>query len=131
MSEPEPFATHEDLAKRWHSLLEGEQEQADELLADASDKIRQQAPKANDSSWAQAHARTLTRVCCGMVKRAMQQQASGMPEGVTQSSETTGPFVNGYTWSNPDGSLYLTAEDRKDLGIGIHHAFSIQMIGGQ
>jgi hypothetical protein len=129
MSEPEPFATHTDLELRWHTLLADEQTQADELLADASDKIRQQAPKANDPQWTKAHSRTLTRVCCGMVKRALQQQESGMPAGVTQSSESTGPFVNGYTWSNPDGSLYLTAEDRKDLGIGIHHAFSVQMIG--
>jgi hypothetical protein len=52
-----------------------------------------------------------------MVKRAMQQLSSGTPEGVTQSSESTGPFANSYTWSNPDGNIYLTKEELRDLGV--------------
>lgn len=117
MTEHEPFATVDDLETRWHTLLETERKQAGELLADASDKIRQRVPHVNDLQWVETHSRTLKRVCCSMVKRAMQQLSSGTPEGVTQSSESTGPFANSYTWSNPDGNIYLTKEELRDLGV--------------
>jgi hypothetical protein len=121
------FATAGDLELRWHTLTDTEKTQAETLLADASDKIRSRIPQASDPTWVQAHASTLKRVCCAMVKRAMQQLSSGMPAGVTQSSETTGPFSNSFSWSNPDGNLYLTKEELRDFGIGMQQAFHITL----
>lgn len=129
-NEPEPFATPDELAKRWHGLTDEETRSATELLADASDKIRQRVPEANDPKWVAAHRRTLARICCAMVKRAMQQDSAGVPGGVSQTSETVGPFASSYSWSNPDGNLYLTKEELKDLGVARQQAFAIDMCGG-
>lgn len=128
-NEPDPFAGTDKLSKRWHGLTDDETQSAKELLADASDKIRQRVPEANDPEWVAAHRRTLERICCAMVKRAMQQDSAGVPGGVSQISETTGPFANSYSWSNPDGNLYLTKEELKDLGVSRQQAFAIDMCG--
>ncbi|AKV55082.1 phage protein Gp19/Gp15/Gp42 [Bifidobacterium actinocoloniiforme DSM 22766] len=125
--EPKPFATTDDLAKRWHELTDAETRSAMELLDDASDKIRQRVPETNDTMWIETHMRTLRRICCAMVKRAMQQDSAGVPGGVSQTSETVGPFANSYSWSNPDGNLYLTKEELRDLGVAKQQAFSIDM----
>ena len=123
------FATAQDLSARWRKLSDAETTTAEVLLADASDKIRNRVSRAGDDGWCAANARTLTRICCSMVKRSMQQSSTGMPEGVSQSSTTTGPFTDGYTWSNPDGNLYLTAEELRDLGISEGRAFTVGMVG--
>jgi hypothetical protein len=62
-----------------------------------------------------------------MVKRAMQQQSTGIPEGVSQSSSVTGPFTDSLTWNNPDGNLYFTNEELRDLGVGAQTAFRINL----
>jgi hypothetical protein len=130
MTNPQPFATIDDLEGRWHPLLDEEKTRASLLLDDASDKIRLRVPAANDPQWMQAHSLTLKRVCCAVVKRAMQQMASGVPEGATQSSETSGPWSNSVSWSNPDGNLYLTKEDLRDLGAAQHRAFVLTAARG-
>lgn len=121
------FATTEDLTARWRILADSEAAQAKVLLDDASDKIRSRVPKACEQAWAKAHEATLRRICCAMVKRAMQQSVAGVPEGVSQSSSATGPFSEGFTWSNPDGNLWITKEELRDLGVGGRHAFLIAM----
>jgi hypothetical protein len=123
------FATAQDLSDRWRKLSDAETTTAEVLLADASDKIRNRVSQAGDENWCAANARTLTRICCSMVKRSMQQSSTGMPEGASQSSTTAGPFTDGYTWSNPDGNLYLTAEELRDLGISQGRAFTVGMVG--
>ncbi len=52
--QPNPFATYEDLEKRWHTLTPDEQAQADELLLDASESIRNHVsvyPETHEESW--------------------------------------------------------------------------------
>lgn len=122
-----PFAAPDDLAKRWHELTDDETRTATTLLADASDKIRSRVKKARDPTWVSDHALTLKRICCAMVKRAMQQQSTGIPEGVSQSSSVTGPFTDSLTWNNPDGNLYFTNEELRDLGVGAQTAFHINL----
>lgn len=129
-AEEETFASTDDLAGRWHKLTDAETALAKTLLGDASDKIRDRVPEANDEEWAKAHERRLRRICCAMVKRAMQQESAGVPGGVNQNTDTTGPFTNVYNWSNPAGNLYLTKEDLRDLGVSGQQAFSIDMCGG-
>lgn len=82
--QPNPFATYEDLEKRWHTLTPDEQAQADELLLDASESIRNHVsvyPETHEESWWTAHRRGLEIVCCQMVRTAMEQQVSGVPHG--------------------------------------------------
>lgn len=87
------FAKHSDLEDRWHKLLPEERVQADILLADASEIIRNRVrpyPETHDPAWWLAHERGLELVCCQMVRTAMEAQVSGGQTGITQSTETTG-----------------------------------------
>lgn len=115
----QPFATPADLAARWHALTGEESERAGALLADASDLIRTVC-----ADWDTRPEPTLTRVACQMVKRAM----VGMElAGVSQTSQTSGPFSESFSYSNPDGDLYLTASERRSLGVGRQEAFAVSL----
>lgn len=78
------------------------------LLADASDLIRTTCP-----NWQAAGQDTLRRVCCAVVIRAMQ---SGDMQGVTQASQTAGPFTQSWSYSDPAGALYLNKQEKRSLG---------------
>lgn len=117
----QPFAWVDDLAARWHSLTDSERATAATLLADASDVIRTTVP-----TWTTASPDTLCRVTCSMVKRAM---IAADNVGVSQASETVGPFANSWTYSNPGGDLYLTKWEKRSLGMSSQTATSC-VIGG-
>lgn len=117
-----PFAEVADLEKRWRKLDPDEQERAETLLADASDKIRADYPLL----WRKASDRTLTRIVCQMVKRAMLADDTA---GVQSATQTTGPFSDTVAYANPDGDLYLTASEQRSLGADRRHAFAIRMTG--
>lgn len=117
------FATVEDLEKRWHALTQEERERAELLLSDASEIIRTRYPHAPD----RVSAEVLRAVVCAMVRRAM---TSADREGITQETETTGPFSNSFTYANPGQNLYITKEERELLGQGLR-AFHIDLTGGR
>lgn len=117
----ETYATPDDLANVWHSLTIEEEKRAQHLLDDASQIMRDEVPAMNAST------ATKRIVCVNMVKRAMM---SPQAEGVTQLSETTGPFANSFTFANPTGSLYLTRDERRRLkGTGRQRVFSVDLSG--
>lgn len=129
MTEDEPFATPDDLEKRWHKLTETERNRAGELLADASDLIRLESP-----IWEELlaeHPRTLKRIACDMAMRVLLADSGPAPAGVTQFTDTTGPFSNSYTFANPTGDLYLRDTEKRLLGIGRQTAFSVDMATGK
>lgn len=107
------FATVADLEQRWHALTSEESTKAAALLDDAADLIRVTCPR-----WTQATKQTLIRVSCAMVRRAMQADANGTDAGVSQTSQTAGPFSQSFTYSNPTGDLYLTTAEITALGGG-------------
>ncbi|WP_278801902.1 Gp19/Gp15/Gp42 family protein [Bifidobacterium pullorum] len=117
-----PFAEAADLEKRWRKLDPDERERAETLLADASDKIRADYPLL----WRKASERTLTRIVCQMVKRAMLADDTA---GVQSATQTTGPFSDTVAYANPDGDLYLTSSERQSLGADWRRAFTIRMTG--
>lgn len=121
-----PFATVTDLEQRWHTLTDEESEQAQTLLDDASLTITALQPH-----WRQLDAGLLRMVTCNIVKRAMTTGSDGMPAGVTQYNQTTGSFTDGYTFANPTGDLYLTATEKKLLGVGVQRAYRIDMATGK
>ncbi|PLS30098.1 phage protein Gp19/Gp15/Gp42 [Bifidobacterium margollesii] len=128
-----PLATHGDLERRWHALTDAERAQADELLADASEIVRAHVAaysETHDPSWWASRRRRLNLICCQMVRTAMQQQVSGVPDGVTQSTETTGPFTSSYSWASPDGYLRWSDSYLRILGLGGQRAYSIGMDDG-
>lgn len=110
----DPFATVTDLVVRWRSLSSAEETVvATTLLEDASDMVRSRWPDM-DSRIATGgiQENTVIRVVAGMVRRAMMNRDV---EGVTQLQQTTGPFSDGATFSNPNNNLYFSADDVRAL----------------
>jgi hypothetical protein len=122
----EPFASPDDLAKRWRPLSETERTSAATLLTDASVEVRSALKRAGiNPSADDFDADAATIVVCGMVKRSM--IAGDSSPGVTTAQETTGPFSRSFTYANPTGDLYMTKREKLLLGIGLQTAFTIPM----
>lgn len=113
---PHTFATVEDLERRWRSLDEYEVERAAAYLEDAtlliSAEFRNARREIDDEDEIQAGS--LRVVCCSVVKRAMMASTDG---DYTQMSMTAGSFNQQWTYANPHGDMYLTANERRILGI--------------
>lgn len=117
----QPFASSDDLKARWPDL--SDTKLAETLLSDASQLIRDTCP-----GWAHAPEATLKAIACAMVKRAMIAGSDNV--GLSSTQETTGPFSQTLTYSNPTGDLYLTRTEKQRLGQGRQRAFSISMEAG-
>lgn len=119
----EPFATTADLTARWRALTLPETDTATTLLSDASSKMRNYC-RDNGRNLDLALANdeldfdTAKRIACGMVKRAMSAPV-GIPESVGQAQQSAGPFSVGFTFTNPDGNLYLTKGEKQELLTGL------------
>nr|WP_236023770.1 Gp19/Gp15/Gp42 family protein [Bifidobacterium miconis] len=70
----------------------------------------------------------MRRVCCAMVKRAMLNRDVA---GVTQGTQTANGFTESYSYSNPDGDLYLTKSELRSLGCGVQRMWSIDLANGE
>ena len=110
------FAGPSDLEARWRPLSASERARAEVLLSDASGILTAELSEAGreidpDDD---ALASNLRSVCCSMVKRVM---AGGDGGDYTQASVTAGSFSQQYTFANPAGDMYLTAQERRLLGI--------------
>jgi hypothetical protein len=104
----QPFATVDDVAARWRPLTSAEESVADVLLVDASLIIRARFPGIDAQVTSGAvDPDILAAVAAGMVKRAMIAPA----DGVSQESESTGPFSHSQSYANPLGNVFLTAAD--------------------
>lgn len=105
----DPFATADDVAARWRTLLPAEETIANTLCVDASDMIRTRWSDVDDRIAAGTLAATsVTRVVANMVKRAM---IVGDNEGLESRAETAGPFSHSDKFANPNANLYFTADD--------------------
>ena len=120
----EPFATYEDVEKRWHVLTAAERETSATLLEDATQIIVDTCPQ-----WAEASERTLKAIVCAMAIRKMLVDDNHL--GVTNAQQTAGSFSESFTYSNPMGDLYLTRAEKARLGVGVPHAFHLDMAGGK
>lgn len=119
------FATVDDLENRWRTLSPEEQLLAGTLLEDASAMVRALASDVDARIWSgDLDAGVPVMVVCSMVKRAM--LAADAP-GVRTSQETSGPFSQSYTFANPMGDLYLTAAEKKLLGVARQVGFTAPM----
>lgn len=118
------FATPDDLRARWAGMPSYTDETLLTLLEDASQYLVEMCPH-----WDRVHAATLRRVVCGIVRRSLQAE-SVSAAGVESFQQAAGPFSESWKPLNPNGDFYLTAQERKALGIGRQRAFSIDLIGG-
>lgn len=118
---PFPFATAGELRSRWPDMPLGSDPHAEVLIEDASQFILDVCPTAVDVS-----AATRRRIVCAVVRRSME---AALPPGMSQSSETVGPFSHSFTASNPSGDFYLTKAEKLALGEGRQTAFSVGVSG--
>ncbi|MEY8577215.1 hypothetical protein AALI21_02765 [Corynebacteriaceae bacterium 6-324] len=104
------FATAEELWLRWPNHPDIPNETVEVLLQDASDKISglYNIP-SNPSELIQ---RTLQRVVTSMTRRALTRFGE---EGLKSVTDTQGPFSSSLTFSNPEGALFLTKQEREDI----------------
>ncbi len=108
-----PFATFADLKKRWPSCPAGSDSRADSLLEDASDMVRDRWPDVDARIAAGTlRARSVGRVVCQMVKRAMNSDDEAGVEEIQVSSGTLGETRK---FANPDGALYFTGAEERFL----------------
>ena len=122
----EPFASVDDLSTYWPGFDASDasaRATAEQLLAYASAVVRRRAPEV-DAQVADGSMDPIIpkMIVCAMVKRAMLAQDL---EGVSQDQQTAGPFGMQRTYGNPMGNIYLSAEERRLLGVGAQVAFMI------
>lgn len=107
------FATPADVEARWRPLTSAETAVAETLLDDASGMVRSRWPDVDlRLSSGDLLASTVVRVVANMVKRAM---IVGAAEGVESQSQGAGPWSITQKFSNPNGNLFLSAEDVRAL----------------
>lgn len=127
----EPFATPDDLQDRWRTLDKAEETRATVLLGDASALVAGELVRAGvvvDPS-DEVQAANLRSVCCSMVRRSM-DVPDGMA-GVSQCSQTAGPYSGSASFANPHADLYMTSSERRRLGLKRMRAGSLRpTIGG-
>lgn len=111
-----------DVESRWRPLSDEERRRCGALVDDALDKIAA-------ASVGEPGAATVRRICCAMVIRAMSAGTSGVL-GVTQSSWSASPYGGSQTFSQPSGDLYLTSQERRELGAGRGRVGFAPLLGG-
>lgn len=120
----EPFATYEDLINRFPEIGLDEM-RANTLLSDATVMIFREMQRAgvvfNDGDEWQLE--DLKIVTCHVVRRSVISEADGP---YTQMTDTAGPYTQSRTLANPNGDMYLTARERKRLGIASGHLHSLR-----
>lgn len=116
------YATVEDIEARWHELDEDARDRAGTLLEDAAAMLDALVTVDPDDA---AQQGLLKIVSCSMVIRAM-LSAESDAYGVSQLDFGMGPFSQAAHFANPNGDLYLTAQERRMLGVGAPYATSLQ-----
>lgn len=101
-----PLATTDDVEAAWRPLADAELTRAETLIGRASRKIRRRWSDVDD----RITAGTLTAEDVADVVAEMVQVAMTQTPGVSQISETAGPFSQGETYTNPNSRLYFTAD---------------------
>lgn len=125
------YATTDDLASRWRALSDAEDVVAGVLLSDAAVWLRTWFADLDSRVASGAlDDQAPVMVSCSMVKRAMQNSAF---EGRLSGSltEAMGPIstTNQVTFKNPEGNLYLTAQEVDMLDGRPSGAFSMECAG--
>ena len=123
----EPFATIEDLEAEWRPLSPDEEETAERRLATASLLIRRRKPSIDDEIADDEVLReVVTFVVCDMVKNSM--NTAEVPSGVSQFTNSTGPFSQTMQFTNPGEDLYFKKIHRRLLGLD-DESFTVDLLG--
>lgn len=108
------YATLADLEAAWRPIEARESKRAEALLDYACEIVAAELSGAGiDPAGADPTPALKRHVVCSMVRRAMLNDER---EGVSQSSMTATPYAQSWTYSNPDGALYISKAERRLLG---------------
>lgn len=115
-----PFATYLDVEARWRELSDSERKRCDVLLDDASVAIATAMSKCGidyeEIEDDTLRGRALLTVTCSMVIRAMKTPVD--QQSATSYTQSANGYSESFSFSNPDGDLYMTKRERQMLGIG-------------
>lgn len=113
------FATVEDYEARQGALSEADRTRCEALLEDASAAMRSRFRAFHGTECAEgvnpSFDDNAEAVCVSIVSRSL-----GVPAalaGVTQYSQTTGPYSASATYANPTGEVYIGKTDLRKLGL--------------
>ncbi len=104
------FATVEELWIRWPGHPSISDDSALALLEDASDIIA--ALFTIPPTLSDPLSKTLRRVVIAMTRRALTRFGD---EGVESVTDSQGPFSTSMKFSNPDGALFITSQEREAI----------------
>lgn len=111
-------ATIESLQKHWPELLDEQAETAKQRLEEAWLEILALFPDLPERLKAGVISEDLVAlVIHRVVRRAMQPQTEGT-EGLTQLTQTTGPFTQALQFEGKDGAMFLRKRERQLLATG-------------
>lgn len=106
------FATPQELRLDWvHCPVDLTDEQLNQALENASVWLATLYP-ALGNELPETAAKVVRLVVIGMVKRSFMV---GRDEGVKSITDTQGPFSTSKQFANPEGSLYITKQERQLL----------------
>lgn len=109
-----PYTSIEYLNLRYQAGLDLEDAQAQTLIAEASQMLRDEMPAAVARLEQSNRFATLERVVARMVWEALPKDATP-PPGVETTQFGVGPFQHSYRYENPSGRLFITKADRRAL----------------
>lgn len=106
------FATVDEVRTRWRGYPDGlDSTTVGALLSDAAVWLRATFPAIPESP-SPTLSDVLRVISVAMVKRALLADGS---EGLTQQQATAGSFSYSQSYSNPNGALYITGQERAML----------------
>ncbi len=118
----EPFATVEDLETRWRPLTEDERTVAETTLLDATAFISSELARSHVyvNPDDEVQNQNLVAVTCAVTKRSllMAFDSGNTLTGVSKYQEQADVWNASVTLANPMGDMYLTAQEKRLLGIG-------------
>jgi len=113
-----PYATLTDLRAHWAALPVDREAEATQKLVEASTEIRALYPDIDGRiAMAKLDPDIPRLVVCRMVKRSMDAPDNQIA-GVGQIQNTAGPFGQTFSFTNPDGNVYLSKSDKALLSAG-------------
>ncbi len=113
------FASVADYEARQGKLSDEDAARCEALLEDASAAMRSRFRSFHGQAYAEDvnpdFDDNAKPVCVALVARSLSVPDS--MAGVTQFSQTAGPYTASASYSNPTGDIYLTRSDMKALGL--------------
>jgi hypothetical protein len=128
----EPFATVDDLEKRWRVLDTDERSKAEVALLDATALISALCEQSGvilptTTTPNPLLSANLKAVCCDVCRRSMLSPDD--ITGVKSTQQMAGNYMGMLTYDSPPGDLYLTSSEKRRLGIGRQRMACINTLG--